>query len=57
MRGGQGKVEGAVMDGIKPRALAPKPETIPAELKSYRAWVLWRYELVKEKWTEIRISD
>ena len=37
----------------KPIPLTPKPEAIPAELKSYRAWVMWRYEWVEGKWTKV----
>ncbi len=37
----------------KPTALAPKPETIPAEIKPIKAWVMWRYELKEQKWTKV----
>src|SRR5262249_41180295 len=46
---------GTVMDGmtVKPTALTPKLDAIPAEIKSLRAWVVWGYEWTGEKWTKV----
>lgn len=41
------------MTAPKPIPLTPIPEAIPAELKSVRAWVIWRYEFVDGKWTKV----
>jgi primase-polymerase (primpol)-like protein len=41
------------MTGIeKPRALQVLSDAIPTELKAIKAWVVWRYEWQKEKWTK-----
>ena len=32
--------------------LSVQPEGIPAEIKTYRAWVLWKRALVGDKWTK-----
>jgi primase-polymerase (primpol)-like protein len=42
------------MDRItpKPTPLIVRPEFIPVELKSIRAWVTWRYEWNGNKWTK-----
>jgi len=37
----------------KPTALVVKPDSIPAEIKAIIAWVVWRYEWVREKWTKV----
>jgi primase-polymerase (primpol)-like protein len=37
----------------RPVALIPKPDAIPGEIKSFRAWVVWRYEWIKQKWTKV----
>jgi putative DNA primase/helicase len=37
----------------RPTAISVKPDSIPAELKALKAWVLWRYEWVETKWTKV----
>jgi primase-polymerase (primpol)-like protein len=41
------------MDGMKPIALKPTFDAIPAEIKHIAAWVVWRYEFVGDKWTKV----
>jgi putative DNA primase/helicase len=37
----------------RPRSTAPIAETIPAELKARRQWVVWRNEPRKGKWSKV----
>ncbi len=37
---------------VTPRILAVRPEGIPDEIKTYRAWVLWKLVRVGDKWTK-----
>lgn len=37
----------------RPTALTVKADSIPAELKSLRAWVIWRFDLAGDKWTKV----
>ncbi len=37
---------------ITDRLLAFSPEGIPDDLKTYRAWVLWKLALVGDRWTK-----
>jgi len=37
----------------KPVALVVKPDSIPAEIKSIKAWVVWRYEFVEGELTKV----
>lgn len=38
---------------FKPKALKVQLDNIPAELRSLRRWVLWRYEYKGNKWTKV----
>lgn len=45
-----------IQEQEKPRALLPKPDNIPLELRNRRQWIVWRYEPPDkpgEKWKKI----